>query len=412
MSSKIILISILIFSAGWNLAVAQSIDQLVEKAYDNNLELRIINLEYQAALEKANQVNQMPDPEFGAGIFPLPVETRLGSQFLRLSGSQMFPWSGTLNKKEQLEISKARVLYEQVDLKKLEIRYDIKNAIYNLYEIEKKQKILNKNIKILESLEQIVLVKTETGKGNAADVLRVQLKLEELRQQILILENQKALPIIEVNQLLNQESYTPIELRDSLTFAQLIYKKDSLFSNIESNHPMIKMYGLKQEVSRNAILLNKVSQKPVFGAGLDYIFVNERTDAIPDHNGRDILQIKATVKIPIYKKQFESKEREENLKIQALDDQKLNLMSQYKASIEKAYTNFETVRLQNELYEKQIELTISSINILNTIYSAKGEKFDEIIQLINELNTYDLKLLQTIIDSHLLKNNIERLITY
>ena len=411
MSSKIILTSILIFWSGLNLLDAQSMDQLVATAYANNLELRILNLEYQAALEKANQVNQWPDPEFGAGVFPLPVETRLGSQFLRLSGSQMFPWSGTLNKMEELEISKARVLYEQIDLKKLDLRYQIKNAIYKLYELEKTQGILNKNIKILESLEQIVLVKTEIGKGNAADVLRVELKLEELRQQIRILENQKEIPVVEINQLLNQETDIPIALRDSLSFAQLLFNKDSLTNNIRSNHPMLKMYGLKQEVSRNAILLNRATQKPVFGAGVDYIFVDGRTDASPDHNGRDILQLKATVKIPIYKKKFESKEREENLKIQALDDQKLNLLSQYNASIEKVYTNFETARLQNELYEKQIELTKSAINILQTTYSAKGEKFDEIIQLINELNNYDLKLLKTIIDSHLLKNNIERLIT-
>ncbi|MFT5168622.1 MAG: outer membrane protein TolC [Saprospiraceae bacterium] len=411
MSNKKMIISAVFLSLGFHWVLAQSIDQLVEKAYENNLELRILNTEYLAALEKAKQVNQLPDPEFSAGVFPLPVETRLGGQFLRLSGAQMFPWSGTLDKMEQLEVSKARVLYERLDLKKLELRYEIKNAIFKLYELEKTQGILNKNIKILKSLEQIVLVKTETGKGSAADVLRVQLKLEELQQQIRILENKKAIPGIEVNQLLNQNTDTPILLKDSLDFAQLLFNKDSLISNIRSNHPMIKMYGLKQEVSRNAILLNKAAQKPVFGAGLDYIFVDKRTDATPDHNGRDILQIKATVKIPIYKKKFQAKEREEQLKIQALDDQKTNLLSQYHANIEKAYTNFETARLQNELYKKQIVITTATIDILQTTYSVKGERFDEIIQLVNELNNYDLKLLKAIIDSHLMKNNIERLIT-
>ena len=411
MISKKVFTSLLFFCFCLTSVLAQSIDELVEKAFENNLELKILNNEYLAALEKAGQINRLPDPEFGAGVFPLPVETRLGSQFLRLSGTQMFPWSGTLDKKEAVELSKARVLYEQLDLKKLDLKFQVSEAIFKLYELEKTQNILATNIKILKSLEQIALVKMETGKGNAADVLRVQLNIEALTQQINILENQKGIPIIEINQLLNQPTDTPIDLKDSLAFAQLIFNKEVLTENIRTNHPMIKMYALQQEVSRNALLVNKVSQKPVFGAGVDYIFVNERTDASPDHNGRDILQVRAMVKIPIYKKAFEAKEREENLKIQILEDKKADLLSRYLASIDKAYTHFETLQIQRELYARQIEITQSAINILQTNYSAKGERFDEIIRLIVDLNSYDIKLLKTVTDSHILKNNIERLIS-
>ncbi len=73
---------------------------------NENLELKIFEKEYLAALEKAPQVSQLPDPEAGIGVFPLPVETRLGAQILRVGATQMFPWKGTLDSKKDLELAK------------------------------------------------------------------------------------------------------------------------------------------------------------------------------------------------------------------------------------------------------------------------------------------------------------------
>ena len=78
---------------------AQSLEDLLEIARENNLELKGLENEYLAALERAPQVSELPDPEAGIGAFPFPVETRLGPQIARLSVTQMFPWFGTLDSK-------------------------------------------------------------------------------------------------------------------------------------------------------------------------------------------------------------------------------------------------------------------------------------------------------------------------
>ena len=80
-----------------NIVFTQSLDELIQEAHQNNLELKILETEYKAALEKAPQVSQLPDTEFGIGVFPLPVETRLGAQILRVGGTQRFLWKGVLD---------------------------------------------------------------------------------------------------------------------------------------------------------------------------------------------------------------------------------------------------------------------------------------------------------------------------
>ena len=114
---------------------AQSLAELLAQLQEGNLELKTLEKEYLAALEKAPQVSQMPDPEFGIGGFPLPVETRLGAQAIRISGMQMLPWPGTLEGKKNLAEAKARPLNERPRARKLELEHELKQAYFKLYEI-------------------------------------------------------------------------------------------------------------------------------------------------------------------------------------------------------------------------------------------------------------------------------------
>ncbi|MEZ4955003.1 MAG: hypothetical protein R2825_15665 [Saprospiraceae bacterium] len=78
---------------------------------------------------------------------------------------------------------------------------------------------------------------------------------------------------------------TPIGISDSLVFAPLPFDK-AISENISQNHPMLKNAWLAAASLPGYIELNKLDSKPSFGVGLDYIMVNERTDAEPAHNGR------------------------------------------------------------------------------------------------------------------------------
>ena len=101
---------------------------------------------------------------------------------------------------------------------------------------------------------------------------------------------------------------------------------------------------------------------------------------------------------------------EENLKIATLENVKTNALNRFNATIEKAFADFETARLKENLYRKQIEITKAAINILESNYSAKGDKFDERLELELELINYDLKILRSIVLSHQAKAAIEKFI--
>ncbi|MEZ5040194.1 MAG: TolC family protein [Saprospiraceae bacterium] len=392
------------------LGAAQSLAELLEILPQNNLELKALQQEYLAAMEKAPQVSQLPDPEIGIGAFVSPVETRLGAQRARLSATQMTPWFGTLSAREEVALANARAMKERVASSELGLSYQLKEAYFQLYELEKAQQFIRQNIGLLQSLRQLVLRQIESGKGRSVDVLRIDLKLQELEQEITVLALNQKKPLAKLNQVLNRPLATPVIVPDTLDFALLPFDKDTLRRYIRTHHPMINMFAIQQEASQKAIELNRLEGKPSLGIGVDYILVDPRSDANPAYNGKDIFQISAKLSIPLNRKKYEAKAQEENYKISALENRKADLEGFFLAKIENAYTDHEAAALRLDLYTQQIATSKAAIQILLTDYSTMGSRFDELLQLERELVEYHLKILKAIVQSHLAKANIEQFI--
>ena len=409
MKTKYIIIATLLLTSTFNVK-AQTLDSLLKKAYDNNPTLKAIQLEYEAALQKGPQVSQLPDPTVGVGVPILRPETRLGGQVLSVSASQMFPWFGTLKAKEDVALTMAKSKYERIAAERLDIDYQIKTAYFNLYLLQEQQKIIQKNIRIFETIEKVALAKVESGKSIASDVLTVRLKIEELNQQIQILEERKQGFSASINEAINNPNNDSIQVDTTkLALAELTYDLEQLKQKIESNHPLIKQLDWNIEASNKALDLNTLDGKPTFGIGLDYSLVTGRTDAIPENNGRDILIPKVMVSIPIYRKKYTAKKQEEELKQQAFEFQKESLTNQMMSSIQGYKSEYESAKLMYELANKQIEISNRAYDILLADYSSKGKRFDELMKLQSDINRYEIEIIKSIVQSHLAKFKIDRL---
>lgn len=389
---------------------AQPLESLLLAADSANLELKALYQEYLAALEKAPQVSQLPEPEAGLGVFPLPVETRLGPQLVRLSATQMFPWKGTLKARKDVVLAMARAQYEKIAASRLNLHYLVKQAYFQLYELDERQQILQRSIDIFRTLESIATTRVEAGKANLADVLRIQIRISSLEEELNILENQKEKPLAVINQLLNRPEQSPVMLVDTLPLAEPPYERAALLNDIQEGHPMLRMFTLQQEAAQRSIELNALEGKPSFGAGLDYIAVGKRSDAEPVNNGRDILSPRVGVRIPLYREKYRAKEQEEKLKIQALETRKQDLFLQFRSAIEQAYADLEDGEIKYRLYQEQKATVSSAIELLLAAYSNEGASFIDLLQLEDQLVQYDLMALSAVVKTQMAQAAIERYI--
>lgn len=404
-----IVISFLFFGLVHNHINGQFLRELQTLALENNFGIKSLEQEYAASLERINQVGDLPDPEINAGLFVLPPETRLGPQRVVLGVSQMLPWKGTIPARKALVSSKASENIHKIDNEKLNVLYKVKVAYLNLYELIKTQEIIQEKIPLYKTLESLTLVKTESGKADISDVLRVQLKIRELEQQLKIIDNQKVKSMAALNSAIGRPVTTDIQIDTSLLKAEPFSGKSGITTSVNENHPSIKLFQSQQETAQRSMDLNVLNGKPSIGVGLDYIMVGKRNDLFPESNGRDILIPKVKMKIPLYRKKYAAKTQEEQLKIAALEHKKADVQLELSAVIEQAFTDFEDARLKIELYEEQQKLLESVIEIQTEKYSQSGNNFEELLRLENEFLAYDLKLLKAIVQSHLAKAKLESL---
>ncbi|MEM9984447.1 MAG: TolC family protein [Bacteroidota bacterium] len=391
---------------------AQAPDSLLQMALQHNQALQTLQLAYQAALEKAPQVSQLPNPDLGFGAFILPVETRLGPQRARISVSQRFPWFGTLKAQEAWALAEARAVFEQIAGLELELKYRLDQAYLKLYELGATQQMLRQNIGLLQTLKTLTETKVATGAATLADVLRLDLKMGELSQQIKLLENRKRGPQADINQLLHRELTTGVEVDSLLSLAEVPLNRDSLLAVVEARHPLLRRYELQGKAAEAAIYANTLAGRPMFGIGADYFNLGPRTDATPTLNGRDAFQLRATLSIPIYRGKYEARQREEELRIESLSAQKEEAFHRFGAEMEGAYAEYEEAQMELDFYDEQIQTTLAIREILTANYANGEGALAELLALEESLLAYQLKQLQAMVNRHQARAEIMRYVPF
>lgn len=182
-----IIICLLFVSA---FAKAQQLQSYIDEAENNNPEIQAFELRYNIAEEKVNEANWLPNTEVSAGYFVSEPETRVGAQRARIGVKQMLPWFGTISARENYATSMAEAEYVEITIAKRKLALSVAQSYYRLYETRAKQKVLDENIQLLKTYERLALTSVEVGKASAVDVLRLQIRQNELQQQKEVLEEE------------------------------------------------------------------------------------------------------------------------------------------------------------------------------------------------------------------------------
>ncbi len=388
---------------------AQSLENLLQLSVSENPQLKALDLEYKAAMEQSNQVSQLPNPELGMGIPVLRPETRLGPQVLMISASQMFPWFGTLKSKEDVVVSMSKAKFERIAILKLDLFNTIKKSYYQIDFLNKKSEILKEFLVIYGTLESVSLAKVESGQSTTADVLRLQIKMQEFEQELRIIENQKKKFFAKINQATNQPIETEITIEDNLEMSEISgYDLEAYRSKIAYNHPLMTKLDYQIEASKQKQIINTNMNKPTFGVGIDYSLVNQRSDANLINNGRDIFVPKVKLSIPIYRKSYTAKNQEEDFIQEAIAYQKETIEDKMMSIIVQNKTDYDNAVLKLELYEQQIVTTQMAYEILLSNYSSTGKGFDDLLKIQNQLLAYKLGEIKEKLKGMTAIANIER----
>jgi outer membrane protein TolC len=370
---------------------AQQLETLIEEAIANSPEIQKVELRYQMTTERINEVNSLPDTQFGVGYFVSEPETRTGAQRAKISVKQSIPWFGSITARENYANSISDVKFEDIVIAKRKLVAAVSQSYYNVYAITAKQHVLEHNIALLKTYETLALNAVETGNASAVDVLRLQMRQNEMEELKRVLEQDLLSEQSHLNNLLNRESVEQIQVVNELTMP---IENSLVTSDNLQLHPELTKYDKLYESVTRSELLNQKESRPMVGIGLDYIAVSERPDMSFADNGKDIIMPMVSLSIPVFTKKYKSTSRQNELKQQEITAEKLERYNTLKAILDKAINDRVSARIRYETISKNLQQAKDAEEILLKNYETGTIDFNDVLdiqelQLKFQLNEVD-----------------------
>ena len=369
---------ILIGLLAFNFGLAQDMETLIEEALANNPEIQKFELQHEIVSEKVNEVNSIPDTEFGFGYFVSEPETRTGAQRFKVSAKQMMPWFGSITARENYVGSLAEAKYEDLVIAKRKLITSVSQSYYNLYAIEAKKSVLMENMELLRTYETLALTYLEVGKASAVTVLKLQMRQNELEQLKNVLTHNYLAEQSAMNKLLNRDKATQIHIDQKLSIPEDL--EDVSQKNLELHPELLKYDKLYQSVVQSE-LLNQKEKSPMIGFGLDYINVEERPDMDFADNGKDVLMPMVALSIPIFNKKYKSKTRQNELEQQEIIAQKNERHNILETALDKAVNDRYSAMISYETQTKNLIQAKNAEEILIKNYETGIIDFGDILDI-------------------------------
>ncbi|QXP67195.1 TolC family protein [Polaribacter sp. AHE13PA] len=386
---------------------SQELETYINIALENNPEIQKFELQYRIASEKVNEVNTLPNTEFSAGYFVLEPETRTGTQRFKVSAKQMLPWFGTITSRENYASSLADTKYEDIVIAKRKLMVSVSQWYYKLYVNKGKQAILVENSKLLKTYEILALKSIEVGKASAVDVLRLQMRQNELEQLKLVLEQQYLAEQTAFNKLLNRENTIKIDVVDALIMPSEAFEINT--KNLALHPELLKYDKLFQSVAQSELMNQKESQ-PSFGFGFDYININAGPDITFSEKGKDILMPTVSLSIPLFNKKYKSKTKQNELQQQEIEAQKQERLNTLETFLDKAINDIISARISYNTQVKNLKQAKAAEDILIKSYETGTIDFNDVLDIQELQLKFQINQIEAVKNYYVQTTNINYLI--
>ena len=398
---------ILVFLFVSAFAKAQQLQSYIKEAEANNPEIQAFELRYNIAEEKVNEANWIPNTEVSAGYFVSEPETRVGAQRARIGVKQMLPWFGTITARENYATAMADAEYVDITIAKRKLALSVAQSYYSLYSIRAKQAVLDENIQLLQTYEQLALTSVEVGKASAVDVLRLQIRQNELHQQKEVLEEEFTAEQTAFNNLLNRDSMMTVIVVPEMEIPQ----EDPFYNNeaLSLNPELLKYDKLYESVAQSE-LLNQRESLPMIGFGVDYLPVTERSDVNFSDNGKDVLMPMVSVSIPIFNNRYKSISKQNELRQQEIETQREQRLNVLESAFAKAQSQRNQARIAYDTQDRNLKQAQDAEEILVKNYETGTIDFNDVLDIqelqlkfqMNQIESVQMYYVQSAIINYLI----------
>ena len=310
----------------------------------------------------------------------------------------MIPWFGSITARENYMSSLADAKYEDIAIAKRQLLAAVSQSYYRLFANKAKQEVLAQNIELLQTYETLALTSVEVGNASAVDVLRLQMRKNELKQLKEVLAQEYLSEQTFLNKLLNRDKDVEISVVDELSIPSEI---TSVSLSDLSLHPELIKYDKLYESVEQSELLNQKESNSMIGFGLDYIYVEKRPGMDFSDNGKDVLMPMVSLAIPIFNKKYKSQSRQNELKQLEIQAEKQERQNKLESALDRALKERLSAEISYKTQTMNLNQSRDAEQILIKSYESGTIDFNDVLDIQELQLKFQLNQIESIKSYHI-----------
>ncbi|MFA5210432.1 MAG: TolC family protein, partial [Proteiniphilum sp.] len=266
---------------------------------------------------------------------------------------------------------------------------------------------------LLKQLEELALRKVSSsssgmssGMGNTApgmsDVLRVQLEMAEIENNIESILSEIAAEKAKFNALLNRSADREVILPDSIAKVPFFFDEGVTMSEIENRNPMLDMLVEEEQAYRAKGEMDQKMSYPMFGIGLQYMLIGESATAQmeqgmePEMTGMDMIMPMVSISIPLYRNKYKAQQRESRFMWQSAREKYNNTLNMLQSDLFRLKHQLDDAERKITLYRKQEQLARTTYQLVVQEFVSAKSDLTNVIQVQRQLLDYQLRQAEAI----------------
>ena len=395
------------------------LQQYLEYLVAHHPELNEINHKQLALGDMQDEAMGLPDPQLGVGIFLEPIETRVGPQRQKVSIMQGLPWHKKRSLKKEVMQSEIEALGAMKKSLSLKLVSDFKKQYAKLFFLGQSLSTNRDHLAILDNLENVLLTKYQTGLTSYANVVRIQLEKDRLKDRIAGLEAQHrplsagilfslglSFPFAQDNvwaetQFPNGLVPLPANLPDQ--------KGSSPDINVNL-HPSLMVIEARKQAAKTELTLEQQVKLPDFKVNLDWIQTDGARMPGVAGSGNDAIAIGFSMNLPVWKNRNHSQQAATAQMIEAQDEQWFQQKNNLSQQLQKALFDRDEADRKIKLYSEQIlPKANETLSVILTAFESDTASYLDILDAERALLEFSLQLQNAYSDLFIAQAELEAL---
>ncbi|HHI79417.1 MAG TPA: TolC family protein [Planctomycetes bacterium] len=337
--------------AGPEVQKALSEREFLELVLLRNRGLKNAYESWKAALQAAGATGFLPEPKAMVGVFLEPVETRVGPQraFVRLG--QAFPLTRRLSAKEEAARRRAEAQAALFRQKSLDVLSEAKAGIAAYRFSEDALRISREQLDLLASWSRVLLARFRTAKGRHPDLVRLQVEMGKLEDQIASLKDLLGLRRARLNHLVDRPSDAPLALgKGREGWKRPLPDPKEAEALMQKANQELKALDLLEQAAQAEVRVAGATRTPDLDLGLRWIMTGEARNGGVAGSGDDPIALELGFRLPIQASRYDALERAAKRRRRAAREKRLERQNRLRSRLREDFYHAQEAARRLSLY--------------------------------------------------------------